>query len=52
VHVAGTGQTENLLKIVVGNPEGKKEIRRSRFEFNPLALELDIYSSAHHSCKT
>ena len=24
---------ENILTIVVGNTEGKKEIRRSRFEF-------------------
>jgi len=29
----------------------KKMIRGNIMPFNPLALELDIYSSAHYLCK-
>jgi len=42
-YVADTGQMENLLKIVVGNPEGKKEIRRSRFEFKGNTDSLSAF---------
>ena len=34
---------ENLLEIVVGNPEGKKEIWQSRFEFKGNIDKLSAF---------
>ena len=40
-------ESRKAERVAVMNRAGKQERR-----FNPLALELDIYSLAHHLCKT
>ena len=40
-----------LVKELSMTKKEKREREREREHINPLALELDIYSLAHHLCK-